>query len=146
MKWILALLVAATPALAAEQINKCLDAGGKVVGYAAQCPAGTRAEATRIRSAPSSSDTSKSLAERDADFRKRQIEQQEAAKKAEQKTAESAQRKAACSDMRAYLKSLQDRQRIARTDPKTGERVLLKDSEYPPEIDKTRRYLSENCT
>ena len=74
MKWIAALLLAAPAAINAAQVNKCLDASGKVVGYASECPAGSRAEPTNIRNAPQSgTDTSKSLAERDAEFRKRQI-------------------------------------------------------------------------
>lgn len=145
MKWIAALLLAAPAVLNAAQVNKCLDGSGKVVGYASECPAGSRAEPTNIRSAPASGDTSKSLAERDAEFRKRQIEQQEAAKKAEQKSAETAQRKRACDDTRGYLKSLQERHRIVRTDPKSGESVFLKDAEYAQEIEKSRRFLAENC-
>lgn len=145
MKWIAVLLLAAPAALNAAQVNKCLDGSGKVVGYASECPAGSRAEPTNIRSAPASGDTSKSLAERDAEFRKRQIEQQEAAKKAEQKSAETAQRKRACDDTRGYLKSLRERHRIVRTDPKSGESVFLKDAEYAQEIEKSRRFLAENC-
>jgi hypothetical protein len=146
MKWIAALLLAAPAALNAAQVNKCLDASGKVVGYASECPAGSRAEPTNIKSAPQSGATSKSLAERDAEFRKRQIEQQEAAKKAEHKSAEAAQRKRACDDTRGYLKSLQERHRITRTDPKSGESVFLKDAEYAQEIEKSRRFLAENCS
>jgi hypothetical protein len=146
MKWIAALLLAAAMPLDAAQINKCIDASGKVVGYASECPAGSRAKATNIKSAPASGDTSKSLTERDAEFRKRQIEQQEAAKKAEQKSAETAQRKRACDDTRAYLKTLQERHRVVRTDPKSGEQVFLKEAEYVQEIEKSRRYLAENCS
>lgn len=147
MKWIAALLLAAPAALSAAQVNKCLDASGKVVGYASECPAGSRAEPTNIRNAPQSTpDPSKSLSERDAEFRKRQIEQQEAAKKAQEKSAETAQRKRACDDTRGYLKSLEERHRVVRTDPKSGEPVFLKDTEYAQEITKARRFLAENCS
>ena len=147
MKMIAAVVVMTLPGIVAgAQINKCVDASGKVVGYAAECPQGTRSEATKIRSSPASSETAKGLAERDADFRKRQIERQEAAAKAEQKTADAAQRKHACEEARSHLKSLQERQRITRTDPKSGESIFLKDSDYPQEMQRTQRFLSDNCT
>ena len=141
------LLMALLPAAAAAQVNKCLDASGKVVGYATECPPGTRSEATNIRSAPGSgaAPAQKSLAERDADFRKRQIEKQEASAKAEKKAAETAYAKRACDDSRAYLKALQERQRITRTDPKTGERSFLSEAEYAKEIAAAQRAISDNC-
>src|ERR1043165_1960277 len=104
MKLIAAILMALFPFCAAAQVNRCLDANGKVVGYASECPAGTRAERTTIKSAPAASTSpQKSLAERDADFRKRQMEKQEADAKAEKKAGEAADRKQACEDSRAYL-------------------------------------------
>jgi hypothetical protein len=96
-------------------------------------------------SAPSSAPQQKSLAERDAEFRKRQIEKQEAASKAEKKSAETEQRKRACDDSQAYLKTLQAGQRISRTDPKTGERTFLSDAEYPKEITNAERSVAGNC-
>ncbi|HYC46937.1 MAG TPA: DUF4124 domain-containing protein [Burkholderiales bacterium] len=143
-----AVLLLTMPGLAAgAQINKCMDASGKVVAYAAECPAGTRSEQTNIKNAPSAAPApaQKSLAERDAEFRKRQMEKQEAATKDEKKSAEQAQRKRACDSARAYLKSLQEKQRITRTDPKTGERVFLEDAEYPKEIARAQQAVSNNC-
>ena len=145
MKLVAALLLAVLyPYAGAAQVNRCVDASGKVVGYASDCPAGTKAEQTNIKSVPGSG-PEKSLAERDADFRKRQMEKQEAAAKADKKTAEAADRKRACEDARAYLKTLQERQRVTRTDPKTGERVYLTDSDYPKEIARAERAASESC-
>ena len=147
MRLIAAILIAMLPGIAAAQINKCIDAGGKVVAYGNECPAGTKPEQTKIKSAPGtpSSTPQKSTAERDADFRKRQMEQQEATKKAEQKSAETAQRKIACDQSNAYLKSLQERQRITKTDPKTGERTFMSDAEYPKEIAAAQKSIAENC-
>lgn len=146
VRTIIAILAVLMPGLAEAQINKCVDAAGKTVGYAAQCPAGTRAEQTNIKSRPAAPGAEqKSLAERDADFRKRQIEKQDAADKAKTKSAETEQRKRACEDSRAYLKSLQARQRITKTDPKTGERTFLSDSEYPKEIARAERNIAAHC-
>src|SRR5688572_3819147 len=133
MKTIVALLVMSLPAFAHAQINKCMDASGKVVGYGNECPAGTRSEQTTVQNAPSTSagpaaaGAPKTLAERDADFRKRQIEKQESDAKAAKKTAEADQRRRACEDTRTYLTTLQTGQRVTRTDPRTGERTFLSD-------------------
>jgi hypothetical protein len=146
MKTIIAVLMM-VPLLGLAQVNKCLDAKGKVVGYGSECPAGSRAEKMDIKPgpAPSQAPAQKSLAERDADFRKRQIEKQEATTKAEKKATESAEQKRSCTDAQAYLKSLQDKQRIPRTDPKTGERTFLQDDEYPKEIARAQQMISANC-
>jgi hypothetical protein len=131
---------------ATGQINKCLDKAGKVVEYAAECPPGTRAEQTGIRNAPpSDAPSQKSLAERDAEFRKRQLEQKEAAEKSEKKAAETRERKEACESSRAYLKALQTGQRVRKTDPKTGEASFLADAEYPKEIAAAQKAVSANC-
>jgi hypothetical protein len=142
-----AILLMIASGTAGAQINKCVDTSGKVVAYGAECPPGTRSEQTKIRNAPSSAPASaqKSLAEREAEFRKRQMEKQEATAKAEKKSAEEGERKRACEGSRAYLKSLQEKQRITRTDPKTGERVFLEDAEYPREIARAQQSVSQNC-
>jgi hypothetical protein len=147
MKLIAALLLTLLHGITgAAQVNRCVDASGKVVGYASECPAGTKAEQTTIKNAPASAPTQqKSLAERDADFRKRQMEKQEAAAKAEKKMAEAADQKRACEEARSYLKALQDRQPITRADAKTGERVYVSDSDYPKEIARAERAVSQSC-
>lgn len=147
MKTLIAVLVVSMPGFAYAQINKCVDAGGKTVGYATECPAGTRAEQTNIKNAPAAAAKTeqKSLAERDADFRKRQMEKQEATAKAAKSSADAEQRKRACAQSQEYLKSLQSRQRISRTDPKTGERSFMSDADYPAEIARTERSVAENC-
>lgn len=146
MKMIVALLVMLAPGLAAAQVNKCVDASGKVVGYGSECPPGARPEKMDIRSAPpSGAPAQKSAAERDADFRKRQIERKEAEAKAEKKAADSAEQKRACSDAQSYLKGLQEKQRIPRIDPKTGERTYLQDAEYPKEIARAQQIIASNC-
>jgi hypothetical protein len=157
MKTMIAVALLMVPALAGAQINKCVDKSGKVVGYGNECPAGTRAEASGVKSspAPAASDPKsgggtatsqpKSLAERDAEFRKRQMEKQESDTKAQKSADESGRRKQACTDSQAYLKSLQAGNRITRTDPKTGERVFLQDAEYPGEIARAQQIANANC-
>ena len=146
VRTIAVLLLSIAPLLASAQVMKCLDKGGKVVGYASECPAGTRPEQTGIRNAPPPAASSeKSLAERDADFRKRQLEQKEAAEKSEKKTAEARERKEACEASQAYLKNLQAGHRIRRTDPKTGETSFLADADYAKEIAAAQKGVTANC-
>jgi len=136
------------PLTASAQVNKCLDSSGKVVGYASQCPPGTRVEQTGIRNSPATVTPpagQKSLSEREADFRKRQMEQAETAKKAAQKTEEDSDRRRSCDSARSYLASLQAGNRITRADPATGERVFLEEKDLPGEIAAAQRTVAANC-
>ena len=152
MKTIVALALMAFSAGASAQINKCLDATGKVVGYGNECPAGTRSEASGVKSAPApapaasgAASAPKSAAERDADFRKRQNEKKEADAKLAKQGAEAEQNKRACDDARAYMKSLEAGHRISKTDPKTGERSYLADTEYAGEKARAQQILQARC-
>lgn len=139
------LLLSLAPASSIAQVNKCVDGAGKVVGYGSECPPGTRSEQTGIRNTPPASAGEKSLAERDAEFRKRQLEQKEATEKSEKKSAEARERKEACESSQSYLKSLQAGHRIRKTDPKTGDVSFLADGEYSKEIAAAQKAVTANC-
>ncbi len=149
MKAILGLIMMVLSAGAYGQLLKCISKDGRIE-YASQCPPGTRQEATGIKSAPASSAPSsaapqKSLAEQDAEFRKRMTEKQEAEAKEAKKAGEGEQRRRACEDARAYVKNLQAGNRIVRVDPKTGERSYLEDAQYAAEIAAAQRSVDSNC-
>lgn len=150
MKHLIASIVLLAPLAAHAQLLKCVSQDG-AVEYAAQCPPGTKELQTGIRNTPSApsggsaAPQQKSLAEREAEFRKRRVEAAESSKKAEAKAAEEAQRRDACDRARIYLQSLQEGQRISRIDPKTGERVYLEDPERPAEIGRAQAAVSSNC-
>ncbi|HLF39013.1 MAG TPA: DUF4124 domain-containing protein [Burkholderiales bacterium] len=151
MKAAIAFLVLLVPFAAHGQLLKCTGKDGRVE-YATQCPPGTQEQETGIKSTregPSGSGAAspqqKSIAEREADFRKRQMEAQDARLKDEKKTAEDQDRRAACEQAQTYLKSLQVGNRIARVDPKTGERVFLEDPDRPAEITRAQRAVDSNC-
>jgi hypothetical protein len=95
--------------------------------------------------APQAQQAPKSLSERDADFKKRMIEKQESEQKDAKKEAELQQKREACDTARAYLKGLEEGNRVARTDPKTGERVYLEDSERAAEVSRMRARVAESC-
>ncbi len=140
------LALIALPAAAHAQIMKCIGAGGRVE-FATACPPGTRAEATGIRNNPgaASATPQKSLTERDAEFRKRQLEQQDTAKKTEEKTRDAADRKQNCEAAQTYLRGLQAGSRITKPDPKTGELVFLDDAERTAEAARAQRAVDTNC-
>lgn len=148
MKQIIGVIMVLLSGTAYGQLLKCVDKSGRVE-YANVCPPGARQEQTGIKNTPASAESpatpQKSLAEREAEFRKRQTEQQEAQAKQDKKMAENQQMQRACEDSRAYLKSLQSGNRIARTDPKTGERVFLEDKDYAGETASAQRLVDTNC-
>ncbi|MBI1990133.1 MAG: DUF4124 domain-containing protein [Betaproteobacteria bacterium] len=136
---------------AAGQVLECVDAKGKKE-YAQTCPPGTVKETKLMKSSPGgtpgaagSGAAAKSLAEREAGFRKRAMERQEADTKAEKEKAEAKIAERNCTDARAQLKQLQDGQRIARIDPNTGERSYLTDAERPAEIANARKAIASWC-
>jgi hypothetical protein len=159
VKSIIALAVLLFATAAHGQLLKCVGKDGRVE-YAAQCPAGAREQSTGIRSTPAPAPAAapgstappgatatkpQSLAERDAEFRKRQAAQAEAAAKDAKKSADDAQRQRVCEDSRAYLKNLQSGNRIMRIDPNTGERVFLEDAQYAGETAAAQRTVDANC-
>src|SRR3954464_6265960 len=127
---------------AASQIIECVDAKGKKE-YAQVCPPGTVKENKLMNNGGGASANTapaqKSLAEKDADFRKRAMERQEAEKKADKDKSEAVEAERNCSDARGQLRQLQDGLRVARTDPKTGDRVYLEDKDRPGEIAKAQK-------
>ena len=145
-KFLLITAIAILPAMAHAQIMKCVGAGGRVE-FAAACPPGTKAEATGIRNNPGAAPAApqKSLAERDAEFRKRRMEGDESAKKSEAKAADDADRKQNCASAQAYLRSLQAGVRVGKTDPQTGERVFLEDEGRVAETARAQRAVDTNC-
>lgn len=151
MKAAIAFLVLLVPFAAHGQLLKCTGKDGRVE-YATQCPPGTQEQETGIKSTREGPSTSgaaspqqKSIAEREAEFRKRQMEGAEARQKDEKKAAEAAQQREACERARVYLQSVQEGQRISRIDPKTYERVFLEDPDRPAEVARAQRAVDSNC-
>jgi hypothetical protein len=166
MKLIIAISLLALSATAQAQILKCVGKDGKIE-FATSCPAGTKQQDTGVsgsKPAPAPAkdekgdkdtdkggkaaekpDSQKSLAEKDADYRKRQAAQTDAAAKAEKTAAEDTRRKEACENARGYLRRMQERQRTTRTDPKTGERVFYEEQDYVRETAVAERSVADNC-
>lgn len=161
------LLVAAGVSSANAQILKCVSKDGRVE-FAQVCPPGTKQQDAGVSSKPAAAPPAakasdaksdakadaksdakgaapKSLADRDAEFRKRQAEQKAAEEKAAQASAEEAERKRTCQAAQSNLAALKNRQRMFRTDPNTGERVVFEEPDYIREQAVAARVAAENC-
>lgn len=152
MKLIIAAAIMLASAAAHGQVMKCVSPDGRVE-YANRCPAGAVEHQTPIstkssggaRAPAAPASAQKSLAEQNADFSKRQIEQREAQQKAQKLAAENAQKNQACESARNYLRTLDSGVRLRAMDPKTGEVGYLDDAGRAAEYDKARKAVEQNC-
>ena len=151
VKAAIAILALLAPIAAHGQLLKCIGPDGRVE-YATECAPGAKEVQTGIRTTregPSSSGAAspqqKSVADREAEFRKRQMEGAEAQKKEQAKAAELAQNRENCERAQIYLRSLQEGQRISQIDPRTGERIFLEDAARPAEIAKAQQAADSWC-
>jgi hypothetical protein len=150
VKFIIALFVMLAPLAAHAQLLKCVGKDGKVE-YAAQCPSDTKEQQTGIRSTKEGPTTNtkapaqKSTAEREADFRKRQTDQQTAAAKQAEDAKDTEARKANCDNARAHLAGLESGGRVVKIDPATGERSHLDDDERIKAIAQARASVDGWC-
>jgi type IV secretory pathway VirB10-like protein len=159
------LMLAGGTLSAHAQILKCVGKDGRIE-FAQNCPPGTKQQDAGVRSSPAPAPAAKSdvksdakvdakadakgaapksLADRDAEFRKRQAEQKEADSKSAQAKAEETERQRVCQAAQSNLRALKDRQRMYRSDPKTGERVVFEEADYVREQGVAERVAAENC-
>lgn len=82
------------------------------------------------------------MAEKNADFRKRRTEQAEKEKKAAEEATRTAENAKNCERAREYQRSLESGERIFRTD-KNGERAYLSDEQRAQETRDNRRIIAE---
>ena len=163
------LLLAAATLPAPAQIMKCVGKDGKIE-FASSCPSGTKQQDTGVTSKPAPAAKSdaksdgksdakadakdakaadkgapKSLADRDAEFRKRQVDQKAADEKSAKAANESADRQRACQGAQANLLNYKNRVRMFGTDPKTGERIAYEEADFQRETAIAERQVAENC-
>lgn len=159
---LLALLVAAPVAHA--QVYKCVDKAGKTVYSQAPCPSNTKSATVRQSVTPGSAlpppsaaakadgktdpkaaaSAPKTTAELEQDFRKRRAEQEEAAKKEQEKLADAKARDENCRGSKATLASLESGSRQTRVNDK-GERATLDDAQMAVETARARKSVQDWC-
>jgi type IV secretory pathway VirB10-like protein len=135
---------------AAAQQYKWVDKDGKV-RYGDTPPAGVKATPLKPPPpgvpAPASAPASKgplTSAEKEAEFRKRQIEGEKLTAKEQQARQEMESRKENCARAQETLRSVEGGQRIARTDAK-GERYFLDESQMAQEKAKASASVNQWC-
>lgn len=96
--------------------------------------------------APASSGaTQKSLADRDLEYRKRQKESRESAKKSDTEQTAADDKRENCENARRRLQALESGERISMRDDK-GERYFIEDAQRDQEIARVRQAVQSNCT
>ena len=137
---------------AAAQIMECIDAKGHRE-YAQVCAPGTvrqnqvskgASRGPASASAPAAA-PAKSTAELDAEFRKRNLERQEAEVKSAKDQANAEEARRNCESARSNLKSLTEGYRVSQVDPKTGERSFLSDEDRPARIASAQKSVAAWC-
>lgn len=101
-------------------------------------------DAEKPATAPTAPNASKTYAERDAEFRKRQQERTDNERKAQEEQQKAAQKSVECERSRGYLRALEDGVRITRTDA-AGNREYLDDAQRAAEMDRMRKAIREVC-
>jgi hypothetical protein len=140
----------AITATAHAGVTKWVDADGKVQ-YSDQPPPATvkSQKILDIKVSPASpkaasSGEGRSTAEKELEFRKRQVKAEEAAAKEAKDQEEAKRAKANCEQSRQQLQALQEGQRDTRYDAK-GERVFLEDSDRPQAINEAKQAVDSWC-
>ncbi|HUO44541.1 MAG TPA: DUF4124 domain-containing protein [Burkholderiales bacterium] len=143
-----AVLLAASVS-AGAQIFECTDAQGNKE-FAQVCPPGTVQQKQRSSGASSpaapagDAPASKSIAEQEAEFRKRALEKKEAEAKAAKDAADAQKTEEECNKARANLEALETGQRI--TIPgANGERTYLEDADRPAQIASAKEAVNSWC-
>lgn len=126
------------PIVPNEETPPAAEAGAETqAGEAAaeeKKPAEGKAEAAKPQTA----------AEKDAEFRKRRAAEAEAADKAAKERQRAEDMRRSCDQARGQLAALQNSRRVTRYNA-SGEREFLDDSARAAELERTQKYIADNC-
>ena len=138
-------LLAVTVAAGAQAaLYKWTDAQGRVV-YSDQPPSGNvKSEQLRGAPPPANPNAAKELAQRDAEFKKRQDDAAKADAKSTKDRATSAEHAENCAQMRAELKQLTESQLAIYRYNANGEREVMDDDARAKERVKVNAWIRDN--
>ena len=140
----LSLLAVTVAAGAQAALYKWTDAQGRVV-YSDQPPSGNvKSEQLRGAPPPANPNAAKELAQRDAEFKKRQDDAAKADAKATKDRAASAEHAENCAQMRAELKQLTESQLAIYRYNANGEREVMDDDARAKERVKVNAWIRDN--
>jgi Skp family chaperone for outer membrane proteins len=137
-------LACAAPATAA--LYKWVDANGRTV-YSDQPPSGNvKSEIVGAAAPAANPDAVKDMANKEAEFRKRQMDKVEDAKKAEKARADAQRLAGFCSQARAQVAGLRRSDVAMHRLNDKGERVLLDEAQRRAEAERLEALIKErNC-
>jgi len=142
-------------ASAQAQVYKCVDSNGKVVYLQSPCPSGQTSSVLRTPGAPpapaaaAASDgkpaaKTGSVAEQEADYRKRQKEREDAQKKANEQTAQASELRENCERAKATVAQIGAGGRFTGINAQ-GERYYLDDAQIAAEKARADAAVAANC-
>ena len=149
MKQLLIVTLLLTSLNASAALHKWVDADGKV-HYSDTVPADVSAEKVRHSSAPDTSSPSsepsapKSLAEREADWKKSKKSKEDAAQKAAKEQEVALAKQKNCEGARNNLANYENSPVIVTYNEK-GERAYLDESTRQKKIEEARKFASSHC-
>jgi len=150
---IFTLIFASTAAAVSAQAQtyQWKDSNGRTVISDTPPPGSARDARTMGGAVPGStsatgkpSEAPKSFAEKDMEFRKRQMESTEKADKEAKEKAAAKEKKDSCDRAKRQLAALESGQRVSTTDA-NGERRFIDDAERQQEIERSRKFVAETC-
>jgi hypothetical protein len=113
--------------------------------YSDQPPStSVKSEQLRAPPPPANPNAAKELAQREAEYRKRQTEKEEAAAKSEKERADVAKRAEACAQAKGHLKQLGESQLAIYRYNEKGEREVMDDDALGRERAKINAFLRDN--
>jgi hypothetical protein len=138
------LLTATYATLAPAALYKWTDAQGRIV-YSDQPPqANVKSEQLRGAPPPANPNAAKELAQREADFKKRQADAAEAAAKSGKERANAAQNAEACAQARGEMKQLTESPLAIYRYNDKGEREVMDDDARGRERAKLNAWMRDN--
>lgn len=149
MKHSLAIVLLLTSISSHAALNKWVDADGKV-HYSDTAPADVEVKTLRRSAAPdaitpvSGAAAPKSLAEREAEWKKSQKTKEEATQKAAQEQEAASVKQKNCESARNNLATLENSPAIVTYNDK-GERAFMDDAARKQNIDEVRKAISSFC-
>ena len=136
-----ALLPVAAPTADAA-LYKWVDANGRTV-YSDQVPPGVKAEPVSAAAPAANPNAVKELGNKEAEFRKRQLDRAEDGKKAEKARADAQKLATVCAQGRAQIVNLRNGDLAMYTLNDKGERVFLDDAGRKAEIGRLEQAMRE---
>jgi Domain of unknown function (DUF4124) len=138
------LLTATCAGSASAALYKWTDAQGRIV-YSDQPPsANVKTEQLRAPPPPANPNAAKELAQREADFRKRQTEGAEAATKSDKERTDTAKRAEGCAQAKGQLKQLAESQLAIYRYNEKGEREVMDEDARGRERAKLNAWIRDN--